>query len=253
MTKIDNPIVIETLAFPSFQTAHEKLDAFCVLTLSPKLNIWSTMTQDDLGNLPIQNRNTIATFSNIAQMGKSVAANLVVVYLAAIIEGYIKDVVTELTGRRVREINHRLLGIPAPTNEDEDIDIDIQLKEGEKNPENPFFFFSELAGEHISVKLGRTPIEEGLRFLKKHFMVNLKDEQSHTTHWNEIKALRNCIAHNTGRLDKKIISPVCNFKVGDEIIFTTEMLLKLLSNAFNFAVAVEYGIHQTRAGSIGQQ
>jgi hypothetical protein len=252
MTNTDNITWIETMAFLSFQKAHKDLSAFCVLTLSPSLNIWSTITQDDLEKLPEQNKSTISTFSDIAKSGKSVAAKLVVVYLAAIVESYIKDVLTELTKKRVGEINRRLLGSPLATSEDEDLDIYFQLKEAEKDQGNPFFFFSEIVQEHISTKLRRASVEEGLKFLKKHFMVNLRDNEFHKPQWEEVMVLRNCIVHNKGRLDKEIKSPVCKFNVGDEIIFTPDMLLKLLSNAFNFAAAVEYGIHETRNESFKQ-
>ncbi len=246
MAKNNRQIVVETLAFSVFLKSHSDLTGFCILAFNPILNIWSNISPDDLQKLSPQDKEIISPLANIAQTGKSVAANLAVVYLVAIMEGYVKDVITEMISKHIRRMNRLLLGEPIPTSEDESFLIEIQLDGAEKNEGSPFFLFSDVAREYILTKLSRTPVEEGIKILKKYFQVNIKDDEPYKEQWDEIKFLRNCIVHNKGRAIKDSKSPLHNLKAGDEIIISPEVLSSALEDVFNFAGAIEYSIYEAR-------
>jgi hypothetical protein len=230
MTKSDNMrvLIVETSAFGTFHNNYDDLNAFCLLTLSPMLNVWSDITPENLSKLSRADRQIILSMANIAQTGKNIAANLAIVYLVTIMETYIRDAIHELLNQPIREINRHLLGDPVPMDEDDALLIDVLL-EVETDETRSSHLVSKVLHEGIESLLYYTPVKKGLKLLKKHFDIKVEGKDSHMGNWIAIRKRRNDIVH---RRLKANIEP--------------EYVIEALAQVFEFAHSIELGIFAFR-------
>jgi hypothetical protein len=232
MTKSDNvrTRIGATSAFFTFCNNYDDLGAFCVLTLSPMLNVWSNITPENLSKLSRADRQTILSMANVAQTGKNIATNLAIVYLVTIMETYIKDAIHELLNQHIRQINRHLLGDPVPMDEDEALFIDVLL-EVETDETRSSHLVSKVLHEGVESLLYRTPVRRGLKLLKEHFDIKVEGESSHQKNWEAIKQRRNDIVHRRLKAQSD-----------NESVIEPEYSIEALAQVFDFAQSIELGI-----------
>lgn len=148
--------VVETFAYSSFLRNHEDLTAFYLLTLNPTFNIWSGITPEQANAWPATQKDKVLAMASIADKGKRVAAHLATVYLATIMEAYVKDAVYELLNDKIRRVNSQLLGDPIPTTESEDIMIDLEIETRTRMKQGLFTSLAPYQGSVLSSCFGET-------------------------------------------------------------------------------------------------
>ena len=153
----------------------------------------------------------------------------------------------ELTDRRIKKINHSLMGKPVPTNEEEDITIEIELEEAEYNRNNPFHSFAEMTRDYIKSKTRRDTLKESVNLLKKLFGVEIQDKDVHFGRWEKLRKLRNNIVHHRGYSKKKVLFSITKDQTHtiDDISVSSEQIVQAMDDMFNFAYAIETGIHKS--------
>lgn len=193
-------------------------------------------------------RNPTNPAHQIAEMwtrGSAVAARLGIVYLVAVMEAYVTDVVFELLERRIRDVNRELLNQPTPTSEDEDILNEIRLEEAELNKHNPFYLFAEISKEHLRNRRRQQPLKTMVGVLEQSFSIEIQDRESHLNNWSELQKLRNQIVHHRASSRKKS-NPIIikdDTQTLDEISVERARLLSSIEAMHDFAVALENGIN----------
>ena len=176
--------------------------------------------------------------------GSAVANKLGVVYLVAVMEAYMKDVLIELLDKRIRRVNQDLLNQPAPTSEDEDIMNEINLEEAEISKDNPFHMFSEISKEYVQSRTRQDTLRNSLRLLEKYFGREIQDGESHLKKWQVLKDLRNRIVHHKGYARKKTMPIIIkdDTQTIDEISVDKNYLMTAVDDMHEFALAVESNI-----------
>src|SRR5215211_3027700 len=181
-----------TIAFWSMLESHGELRAFFFITqadLEKQFN--ESNNPDHRGLLEMWRR------------GSAVANKLGVVYLVAVMEAYMKDVLMELLDKRIRRVNQDLLNQPAPTSEDDDIMNEIHLEQAEMSKDNPFYMFSEISKEWVRTRTRQDTLRNSLKLLEKYFGREIQDRESHLKKWQVLNDLRNRIVHHKGYARKK--------------------------------------------------
>src|SRR6266404_4725809 len=159
---------------------HSMFESYGELRAYANLFILEPEREEDL-------RNPGNPAHQIAEMwarGSAVAARLGIVYLVAVMEAYVTDVVFELLERRIRAVNQELLNQPAPTSEDEDIWNEIRLEEAELNKDNPFFLFAEITKEHLRNRRRQQPLKTMIGLLEQYFAIEIQNRESHLNNWS---------------------------------------------------------------------
>ena len=252
MTNNLTSLTVETIAFSEFQNSYEEIEAYCLLTLSTINDPWFPSDIEQIKFVKNQEKNTKNFFQMlpILKTGHSIATKLAIVYLAAIVEAYTKDALMELTDRRIKRINHTLMGKPIPTNEEEDIIIDIELEEAEQNSDNPFYMFAEKTREYIQSRINRNTVRESLKFLKNLFRVEIQNKDIHLCKWDNLRKLRNNIVHHRRYSKEKFSFPTTKSQhTIDDISISPDQIKQALDDIFNFVYAIEFGIFKSLQGN----
>jgi hypothetical protein len=220
---------------------HSMFESYGELRAYANLFILEPDREEDL-------RNPTNPAHQIAEMwarGSAVAARLGIVYLVAVMEAYVTDVVFELLERRVREVNQELLNQATPTSEDEDIWNEIRLEEAELNKHNPFYLFAEITKEHIQNRRRQQTLKTMVGVLEQYFSITIQNRETHLNNWSELQKLRNQIVHHRAS-SRKRSNPIIikdDTQTLDEISVDKARLLRNIEVMHAFAEAIENGIN----------
>lgn len=222
-----------TIAFWSMLESHGELRAFFFITQADvEKQFNDSNNPDHRGLLEMWRR------------GSAVANKLGVVYLVAVMEAYMNDLLMELLDKRIRRVNQDLLNQPAPTSEDDDIMNEINLEQAEMSKDNPFYMFSEISKEWVRNRTRQDTLRNSLKLLEKYFGREIQDRESHLKKWQVLKDLRNRIVHHKGYARKKTWPIVIkdDTETIDEISVDKTYLMAAVDDMHEFALAVESNI-----------
>lgn len=220
---------------------HSMFESYGELRAYANLFILEPEREEDL-------RNSSNPGYQIAEMwarGSAVAARLGIVYLVAVMEAYVTDVVFELLDRRIKEVNQELLNQPTPTSENEDISNEIQLEEAELNKHNPFYLFAEITKEHVQNRRRQQTLKTMIGVLEKSFSIKIQNRETHLNNWSELQKVRNQIVHHRASSRKKT-NPIIikdDTQTLDEISVDKARLIRDIETMLAFAEAIENGIN----------
>ena len=246
MTNKINSCIVETFAFSAFRNSYEEIKCYCFLTQSTNSAPWSLDDIEQIKFVKDQEKKPaqFAQLLPIFKTGHSIAIKLSIVYLAAVVEAYAKDVLVELTDRRIRKLNHILMGSPIPKSEDEDIIIDIELEDAEKDSSSQFYIFAEKTRDFIKEKINHNTVITSLKLLKSLYGIEIQEKDKHLLRWENIKKLRNNIVHHRGYSKEKFtfttIKGVNNTR--NDISVSSDHVKQALDDMFNFVYSIELSI-----------